>query len=92
MTCERKHSALHQESTASDLLHIGNEHAIVQCWINGLLLADGSPAFGQVPEPDEIADCELDTGSLPRRGCENCRERFFVAKEASRDDNSGYLP
>jgi hypothetical protein len=51
--------------------------------------------FGQVLDPDWIANLELVTGALPAQyvvaGCENCRGRF-VAKEASQDDNSGYLP
>jgi hypothetical protein len=56
---------LHQDSAASGLLHVRNEHAIVQYGINGVLLADAVARFGQVPELDWIADLELDAGSLP---------------------------
>ena len=40
------------------LLHVRNEHAIVQYWINSALLADGVARFGQMPELDWIADFE----------------------------------
>src|SRR5580704_10855132 len=48
-----------QDSAASGLLHVRNEHANVQYRINGILLPDGLSGFGQVLETGFIGNMAL---------------------------------
>jgi outer membrane receptor protein involved in Fe transport len=54
-----------QDSAASGLLHVRNEHANVQYRINGILLPDGVAGFGQVLDSGFIGNMSLITGALP---------------------------
>ncbi len=54
-----------QDSAASGLLHVRNEHANLQYRINGIILPDGVSGFGQVLETQFISSISLVTGALP---------------------------
>jgi outer membrane receptor protein involved in Fe transport len=54
-----------QDSAASGLLHVRNEHANVQYRINGIILPDGVSGFGQVLETQFVRSLSLVTGALP---------------------------
>jgi hypothetical protein len=54
-----------QDSAASGLLHIRNEHANVSYRFNGILLPDGVSGFGQVLESSFIGSISLLTGVWP---------------------------
>ena len=54
-----------QDSAASGLLHVRNEHANLQYRINGIILPDGVTGFGQVLETQFIGSISLITGALP---------------------------
>jgi outer membrane receptor protein involved in Fe transport len=54
-----------QDSAASGLLHVRNDHANVQYRINGIMLPDGVTGFGSVLDTDLIGSIALVTGALP---------------------------
>ncbi|MGP0091398.1 MAG: TonB-dependent receptor [Xanthobacteraceae bacterium] len=54
-----------QDSAASGLIHVRNEHAYVSYRINGILLPDGVSGFGQFLESNFIGNMALTTGALP---------------------------
>ncbi len=54
-----------QDSAASGLLHVRNDHANVQYRINGVMLPDGVTGFGSILDPDLIGNLSLITGALP---------------------------
>jgi outer membrane receptor protein involved in Fe transport len=54
-----------QDSAASGLLHVRNEHGNVQYRINGILLPDGVSGFGQLLDSGFIKSITLLTGALP---------------------------
>jgi outer membrane receptor protein involved in Fe transport len=54
-----------QDSAASGLLHIRNDHANVQFRINGVMLPDGVTGFGSIFDTDFISNMSLVTGALP---------------------------
>jgi outer membrane receptor protein involved in Fe transport len=54
-----------QDSAASGLLHIRNDHANVQFRINGILLPDGVTGFGSIFDTSFIGSMSLVTGALP---------------------------
>ncbi len=54
-----------QDSAASGLLHVRNDHANVQFRINGVMLPDGVTGFGSVLETALIGNISLVTGALP---------------------------
>jgi hypothetical protein len=54
-----------QDSAASGLLHVRNDHANVQFRINGVMLPDGVTGFGSVLDTDLIGSLSLVTGALP---------------------------
>jgi len=54
-----------QDSAASGLLHVRNDHANVQFRINGVMLPDGVTGFGSVLETNLIGNLSLVTGALP---------------------------
>jgi len=54
-----------QDSAASGLLHVRNDHANVQFRINGVMLPDGVTGFGSVLDTDLIGSMSLVTGALP---------------------------
>ncbi len=54
-----------QDSAASGLLHVRNDHANVQVRINGIMLPDGVTGFGSVLDPSLIGSISLITGALP---------------------------
>ena len=54
-----------QDSAASGLLHIRNEHANVQYRVNGIQLPDGVTGFSQLFDTSFIGNFSLITGALP---------------------------
>jgi outer membrane receptor protein involved in Fe transport len=54
-----------QDSAASGLLHVRNDHANVQYRINGILLPDGVTGFGSIFDTSFIGSMTLVTGALP---------------------------
>ena len=54
-----------QDSAASGLLHVRNDHANVQYRINGVLLPDGVTGFGSIFDTSFIGSMSLVTGALP---------------------------
>jgi len=54
-----------QDSAASGLLHVRNDHANVQYRINGIMLPDGVTGFGSVFDTSFIGSIALVTGALP---------------------------
>jgi len=54
-----------QDSAASGLLHVRNDHANVQSRINGVMLPDGVTGFGSIFDTDLIGSISLVTGALP---------------------------
>lgn len=54
-----------QDSAASGLLHVRNDHANVQYRINGVMLPDGVTGFGSILETNLIGSISLVTGALP---------------------------
>ena len=54
-----------QDSAASGLLHVRNDHANVQFRINGVMLPDGVTGFGSILDTDLIGSISLITGALP---------------------------
>ena len=54
-----------QDSAASGLLHVRNDHANVQFRINGVMLPDGVTGFGSVIDTGLIGNMSLITGALP---------------------------
>jgi hypothetical protein len=54
-----------QDSAASGLLHIRNDHANVQFRINGVMLPDGVTGFGSIFDTGLIGSMTLVTGALP---------------------------
>jgi outer membrane receptor protein involved in Fe transport len=54
-----------QDSAASGLLHVRNDHANVQFRINGVMLPDGVTGFGSIFDADFIGSIALITGALP---------------------------
>ena len=54
-----------QDSAASGLLHVRNEHANLQYRINGIILPDGVTGFAQVLDTQFIRSISLVTGALP---------------------------
>lgn len=54
-----------QDSAASGLLHVRNDHANVQFRINGVMLPDGVTGFGSIFDTSFIGSIALVTGALP---------------------------
>jgi outer membrane receptor protein involved in Fe transport len=54
-----------QDSAASGLLHVRNDHANVQFRINGVLLPDGLTGFGSILDASWIGSIALVVGALP---------------------------
>jgi outer membrane receptor protein involved in Fe transport len=54
-----------QDSAASGLLHVRNDHANLQFRINGVLLPDGVTGFGSVLDTGLAGSIALVTGALP---------------------------
>jgi outer membrane receptor protein involved in Fe transport/opacity protein-like surface antigen len=54
-----------QDSAASGLLHVRNDHANVQFRINGVFLPDGVTGFGSIFDTRFIGSVSLVTGALP---------------------------
>ena len=54
-----------QDSAASGLLHVRNEHGNLQYRINGVMLPDGVTGFGSVLDTNFIGSLSLVTGALP---------------------------
>ena len=54
-----------QDSAASGLLHVRNDHGNVQFRINGVMLPDGVTGFGSILETNLIGTISLVTGALP---------------------------
>ena len=54
-----------QDSAASGLLHVRNDHANVQFRINGVMLPDGLTGFGSILDASWIGSIALIVGALP---------------------------
>ena len=54
-----------QDSAASGLLHVRNDHANVQYRINGVMLPDGVTGFGSVIDTTFVGNMSLIVGALP---------------------------
>ncbi|HXL64306.1 MAG TPA: ligand-gated channel, partial [Xanthobacteraceae bacterium] len=54
-----------QDSAASGLLHVRNDHANVQYRINGVMLPDGVTGFSSLFDANYIGSIALITGALP---------------------------
>src|SRR6516164_9424883 len=54
-----------QDSAASGLLHLRNDHANLQFRINGVMLPDGVNGFGSIFDTNFIGGLSLVTGALP---------------------------
>jgi outer membrane receptor protein involved in Fe transport/opacity protein-like surface antigen len=54
-----------QDSAASGLFHVRNDHANAQYRINGILLPDGISGFGSILDTNFIGSLSLVTGALP---------------------------
>ena len=54
-----------QDSAASGLFHVRNDHANVQFRINGVLMPDGVTGFGSIFDTSFIGSMSLVTGALP---------------------------
>ncbi len=54
-----------QDSAASGLFHVRNDHANVQFRIDGVMLPDGVTGFGSVLDTELIGSISLVTGALP---------------------------
>jgi len=54
-----------QDSAASGLIHVRNDHANVQFRINGVFLPDGVTGFGSIFDTRFIGSVSLVTGALP---------------------------
>jgi hypothetical protein len=54
-----------QDSAASGLLHVRNDHANVQYRINGVMLPDGPTGFGSILDASWIGSLNLVVGALP---------------------------
>src|SRR5580692_5251823 len=54
-----------QDSAASGLLHVRNDHANLQFRINGVLLPDGLTSFSSIFDTSFIGSMSLVTGALP---------------------------
>ena len=54
-----------QDSAASGLLHVRNDHANVQYRINGVMLPDGLTGFGSILDASWIGSIALVVGALP---------------------------
>jgi hypothetical protein len=54
-----------QDSAASGLLHVRNDHANVQFRINGVMLPDGPTGFGSILDASWIGSLNLIVGALP---------------------------
>ena len=54
-----------QDSAASGLFHVRNDHANAQYRINGILLPDGVSGFGSILDTNFIGSLSLVTGALP---------------------------
>jgi outer membrane receptor protein involved in Fe transport len=54
-----------QDSAASGLLHVRNDHANVQFRINGVMLPDGVTGFGSIFDTSLVGSMSLVTGALP---------------------------
>jgi hypothetical protein len=59
-----------QDSAASGLLHVRNDHANLQFRINGVQLPDGPTGFGSILDASWIGSLSLVVGALPAEyGC-----------------------
>src|SRR5215831_17735905 len=54
-----------QDSAASGLFHVRNDHANAQYRINGILLPDGVSGFGSILDTNFVGSLSLVTGELP---------------------------
>jgi opacity protein-like surface antigen/outer membrane receptor protein involved in Fe transport len=54
-----------QDSAASGLIHVRNDHANVQFRINGVMLPDGVTGFGSIFDTNFIGSASLVVGTLP---------------------------
>jgi len=78
-----------QDSAASGLLHVRNEHANVQYRINGVLLPDGVAGFGQVLDSAIVGNMALIDGALPAQYGMHTAALVDITTKNNVFDNSG---
>jgi outer membrane receptor protein involved in Fe transport len=78
-----------QDSAASGLLHVRNDHANVQYRINGVMLPDGVTGFGSIFDANFIGSVALVTGALPAEFGMRTVGLIDIATRADIFNNSG---
>jgi len=78
-----------QDSAASGLLHVRNDHANVQYRINGVMLPDGVTGFGSIFDANFIGSIALVTGALPAEFGMRTVGLIDIATRADIFNNSG---
>jgi len=78
-----------QDSAASGLLHVRNDHANVQFRINGVMLPDGVTGFGSIFDTSLIGTIALVTGALPAEFGLRTVGLVDIATRADAFNNSG---
>jgi outer membrane receptor protein involved in Fe transport len=80
-----------QDSAASGLLHVRNDHANVQFRINGVMLPDGVTGFGSVFDTALIGNMTLVTGALPAEFGMRTVGLIDITTRADAFNNSGSI-
>jgi hypothetical protein len=80
-----------QDSAASGLLHVRNDHANVQYRINGVMLPDGLTGFGSIFDASWIGSMSLVTGALPAEYGLRTVGLIDITTRSDIFDNSGQI-
>src|SRR6266702_3989957 len=80
-----------QDSAASGVLHVRNEHANLQYRINGVMLPDGVGAFGQILDTGIVGSLSLLTGALPAQYGQRTAGVLDIQTKADAFNNTGVV-
>ena len=80
-----------QDSAASGLLHVRNEHANLQYRINGIILPDGVSGFGQILDTQFVGSVSLITGALPAEFGYRTSELVDIQTKSGSQDPGGSI-
>ena len=80
-----------QDSAASGLLHVRNDHANVQFRINGVMLPDGVTGFGSIFDTALVGNMTLVTGALPAEFGMRTVGLIDITTRADAFNNSGSI-
>ena len=80
-----------QDSAASGLLHVRNDHANVQYRINGVMLPDGVTGFGSVLDTALVGNMSLLVGALPAEFGSRTVGVVDITTRADAFNNSGSI-